>query len=98
MNTLNYIEVVFDDLKNGQEDMLIALLGNYGFEGFEEEDQKLKAYIGENNFNEQEFAEIIQPYELNYNVRTIPSQNWNAVWEEHFDPVMVLDFVGIRAH
>ena len=46
----------------------------------------------------QEFAETIQPYELSYNIHTIPSQNWNAVWEEYFEPVMVHDFVGIRAH
>jgi ribosomal protein L11 methyltransferase len=98
MNTSDYIEVVFKDLNTEQEYLLIALLNDYGFEGFEEGERQLKAYISENNFNEQEFTETIEPYELSYNVNTIPSQNWNAVWEEHFEPVMVHDFVGIRAH
>ncbi len=98
MNTSNYIEVVFKGLDTELNDMLIALLSDYGFEGFEEGERQLKAYISDNNFNEQEFAETIQPFKLSYNVDIVTSQNWNAVWEEHFDPVMVHDFVGIRAH
>src|SRR4051812_30666823 len=98
VNMSDYIEIVFKNLNAGQADLLIALLSDYGFDGFEEEEQHLKAYINKNGFNATTFADIIQPYHLSYDVHTIQSQNWNAVWEEHFKPVIVHDFVGIRAH
>jgi ribosomal protein L11 methyltransferase len=98
MNMSDYIEIVFKNLDPGNADLLIALLTDYGFEGFEEEELHLKAYININDFNVATFAEMLQPYQLSYDIHTIRSQNWNAVWEEHFEPVMVHDFVGIRAH
>jgi ribosomal protein L11 methyltransferase len=98
MNTSDYLEVVFEGLNTEQEDMLIALLSDYGFEGFEEGERQLRAYINENDFDEKDFTEMIQPYVGSYGLRKIQSQNWNAMWEEHFEPVMVHDFVGIRAH
>src|SRR3954471_8025302 len=98
MNTSDYIEVVFEDIDTKQADILIALLDNLGFEGFEEGERQLRAYISINDFDEQDFVKIIKPYGLNYNVQIIKSQNWNAVWEGNFEPVVVHDFVGIRAH
>ncbi|TKK72006.1 50S ribosomal protein L11 methyltransferase [Ilyomonas limi] len=98
MNTPNYIEVIFNDINAAQSNILIALLNNCGFEGFEEREEKLKAYISERDFDTAAFAEITSPYRLSYHIHIVPSQNWNAVWEEQFEPVSVHDFVGIRAH
>jgi len=98
MNTSDFIEVAFKYLDGEQANLLIAILSNYGFDGFEEEVSLLKAYINKDDFNETTFAELIQPYNLSYDIHTIQSQNWNAVWEAHFEPVIVHDFVGIRAH
>ena len=30
-------------------------------------------------------------------MKTIPKQNWNAVWEENFQPVIINDFCTVRA-
>jgi len=98
MNVPNYIEVIFNGIDEDQSNRLIASLSDYGFEGFEEGDKELKAYISETNFDIAAFTEMVMPYGLNYDTHTIPSQNWNAVWEEQFEPVIVHDFVGIRAH
>lgn len=98
MNTPNYIEVFFSNINKEQSDMLIALLSDYGFEGFEEAENELKAYIRETNFDAAALTEIIHPHQFSYNIHTVPAQNWNAVWEEQFEPVKVHDFVGIRAH
>jgi ribosomal protein L11 methyltransferase len=98
MNTSNYIEIIFHGISNEQSNRLIALLSTNGFDGFEESDKELKAYISETSFDVNAFTKIVQPDGLSYDVHTIPSQNWNAVWEEQFEPVIVNDFVGIRAH
>ncbi len=97
MNTPNYIEIIFSDVSSEQSDSLIALLSDYGFEGFEEEEWQLKAYIKEIDFNTEAFPKLLESYRLSYKTRTIPSQNWNAVWETQFEPVLINAFVGIRA-
>jgi len=41
--------------------------------------------------------EIIAPLDLDYTSSVVPQQNWNAQWESSFEPIIVNDFVGIRA-
>ncbi len=98
MHAPDYIEVVLEVVNTSQTDLLVALLSNYGFEGFEEEELQVKAYIKEREFNESTLAELLKQHQLNYQIHKIQSQNWNAVWEEQFEPVQVNDFAGIRAH
>lgn len=98
MNTSDYIEIIFKDISGEQIDTVVALLSDLGFEGFEEGEQQLKAYINEADFNEETFQEAISTVVSNYEIKKIQSQNWNAVWEEQFEPELVDDFVGIRAH
>jgi ribosomal protein L11 methyltransferase len=55
----------------------------------------LLAYIDEAGYNEVELKNITG--NNTYSLKTIPKQNWNAVWEENFQPVTVEDFCIIRA-
>lgn len=98
MNAPNYIEITFNNISIKQSETLIALLNELEFDGFEESENELKAYIVETIFDETSFAEMMKSLELNYTTHTIQSQNWNAVWEAQFEPVLVNDFAGIRAH
>lgn len=98
MNAPNYIAVLFTNISSDQSETTIAVLSSIGFEGFEEETDSLKAYISAEVFEEETFTSVIAPLHLSYEMQTIPSQNWNAVWEGQFEPVVVADFVGIRAH
>ncbi len=41
--------------------------------------------------------QLADSYKLSYLEEQIPSQNWNEVWESNFQPVIVEDFVAIRA-
>ena len=92
-----YIVVVFSDVKEEDADMLMAMLGEIGFEGFEEADDVLKAYIGKEEWNETNVKAIAEPFSLSYHWETVPAQNWNAVWESNFEPVVIDDFVAVRA-
>ncbi len=94
---MNYIQVQLNDINNEKSELLIALLANTGFESFEETDSTLKAFINENEFDQAALDEIIKPLNLNYNTSVIVQQNWNAQWESSFEPIVVGDFVGIRA-
>ncbi|WP_207493295.1 50S ribosomal protein L11 methyltransferase [Aridibaculum aurantiacum] len=80
------------------KDQLLAVLSLMDFEGFEETDTAVLAYQEQDKFEEAELKMIIDQFGLTYSVSTEPQQNWNALWESNFDPVVVEDFCAIRAH
>lgn len=93
----NYVQLVFKDIQPEQQEVLVAHLAEAGFEGFEESDKELKAFIPEKNYDKQLLHELLFKYQLQYTEQMIPEQNWNRSWESNFQPVLVDDFVAIRA-
>jgi ribosomal protein L11 methyltransferase len=63
--------------------------------GFEQTDTHLLAYFEKDNFKSYEVNNLVK--EFTFNITSIPEQNWNAVWESNFEPVVVDDFCAIRA-
>jgi len=95
---MNYLQYDFEVRDSEQSEKLVALLSEKGFEGFEEESSILKAFIAEQNFNQDDFLNVIELFEkLVYRKYIVENINWNKQWEEGFQPVLVNDFVGIRA-
>jgi len=93
----NYIQASILIKESAQSDILIALLSEKGYEGFEETDGALKAFIKEELFVEGELKALVEMFELGYTIAVIHPQNWNAGWESSFEPVVVDDFVAVRA-
>ena len=94
---MNYLQIEFETLQEGQAEILVALLAETGFESFEETDKSLKAYIQETNFTENSLEDTLKIVPVNYAITVVPQQNWNAQWESSFEPIIVNDFVAIRA-
>lgn len=80
-----------------REEAMAALL-HMDWESFEEEEQFLLAYIPDENFSRSEVELYLKGKAWQFTLEQIAQQNWNAVWESNFAPVIVDDFVGIRAH
>jgi ribosomal protein L11 methyltransferase len=78
-------------------DILIAQLSEMGFEGFEENDQLLKAYIELDHLDTKQFDSLMGAHLLEYTQVLIPAENWNASWEKNFQPIVIGDFCGVRA-
>ena len=93
----NYFQITFQDILPEQAELLVAELTMTGFEGFEEEGKTLKAFIPAGELDTAALDEIAKKYRLSFTQTTIEATNWNAVWESNFQPVIVDDFVGIRA-
>jgi len=83
-------------------ELLIAELGNTGFESFVETDETIEAYIPSKDFNQ----EILETENLKHNdffrfshtTEIIADQNWNEVWEQnYFEPLLIEEQVLIRA-
>jgi ribosomal protein L11 methyltransferase len=95
---MNYLQYDFKTENPGQMEQIVALLADQGFIGFEEEENNLNAFIPENDFNEDRFSTFINMFAtIAYTKTIVEPINWNKKWEEDFKPVMVDDFVAIRA-
>lgn len=97
MSTTKHVEIVIPVADGSVQELLIAKLAELGFDGFEETDEALKAYIPETDFDAVAIDFIVNNYHLSYSKSIIEKQNWNAVWESNFEPVRVGDFVAVRA-
>ncbi len=88
--------ISFKDVPADITDIVIAELQDTA-EGFEETENELKVIFLKEKYNDREITELASAYQLQYETEEIAPQNWNAVWESNFSPVIVDDFVGIRA-
>lgn len=93
----DYIEVAIKIENEDQKDMLVARLSEIGFEGFEENEKLLKAYIPKNDFVEEHTKSILDSQALAYSKSVINQKNWNEEWETGFEPVTIGNFCAIRA-
>ena len=86
---MDHLQFVFDKVEKERKEILIALLNDIGFEGFEEENDDLKAFIKAADFNQESFDNIIENTQVIYSKSNIKETNWNEKWESGFEPVIV---------
>ena len=85
------------------KDIFISFLADLGCESFAdgETEDILLAYIPEDNYNEEDIQALFEQYRsqtnIQYKIQEIEQQNWNAVWESNYEPVMIADRCFIRA-
>lgn len=93
---MNYYKVSITTTPD-KRDMLIAILNQSAFDGFEEEEFGFKTYISEDQYNNQLVSNLADQFGFSYKAKLIPTQNWNKIWESNFQPIQIDDFCGIRA-
>jgi ribosomal protein L11 methyltransferase len=97
---MNYLKltIVAEDIS--VNDILVARLAAYEFNGFVEEDENLVAYINEADFTselEADLTALTTQYNLKIKRAIVEDQNWNAKWESDYAPVLVDAFCAVRA-
>lgn len=92
----SYIQIEFQNISQEQSDILVANLSEAGFDGFEESENVLKAFISSAAYDENLLNTISNG--LRFSKTIIEETNWNQLWESNFSPVIVNDFVAVRAH
>jgi ribosomal protein L11 methyltransferase len=78
----------------------VALISDWPFNGFELEDNLVKAYIAEESDSEvlaKAMQQMAERFDFQITVETLPDINWNARWEESYKAVEIDDFLRIRA-
>ena len=97
MDKKSFTQLYFTDLADGQSDLLVALLSDIGYDGFEEDTTTLQAFIPTENFDRDKLDETIKIIPVTYSLSEIEEENWNAQWESSFQPIVVNGQVAVRA-
>jgi ribosomal protein L11 methyltransferase len=95
---MNHFQVTIAVTDPGQQEIVIALLTGLGYEGFEQQENALLAFLPEAGFDAPGLEAILQPRNLVYTTMLLPGKNWNEEWEKNFKPVQVGGFCAVRAH
>lgn len=97
---MEYIEIIFEIVSSDQSEIIVALMEELKFEGFEEGDSQLKGYMKKDNFEHNLFENIVEQNSLKYCLSIIKEKNWNEIWESGFSPVNILypDSENVFAH
>lgn len=93
-NAVQSVQIV---IPSEQQDELIAQLCMLGYEGFEQTDEHLIAYIPVQNFAPEALNQLLSNCQLTASLSIIEKTNWNAVWESNFQPIRIGDHIGVRA-
>lgn len=98
---MNYFQYKFSIYpKEPWTEILTAELGELDFESFEETLDDLNAYVRKDLDNEEGVKEVIKELtepRITYLKYEIEQQNWNSIWEDNFQPILVNNQCYIRA-
>jgi ribosomal protein L11 methyltransferase len=83
-------------------EILVAELGNIGYESFTETDELVEAYIQAPYFSDNALLHLFPSdftlFQFSFTSEIIPDQNWNEVWEKnYFQPLIIAERCLIRA-
>ena len=98
---MDYIEVAITGLNDFDPGIIIAQLGEMGFESFVESESGIQGYIPEGLYHESGVRSYLDKLSeslgIGYTLNKIPLQNWNAIWESAYQPVTVAGKCQVRA-
>jgi ribosomal protein L11 methyltransferase len=94
---MQYLEIVITPITDDVAQIMVAYLSEIHYDSFVEEENTLKAYVLESNFNKQILEDNLAQFQLNYSITKMENINWNEEWEKNYDPVIVNDAVAVRA-
>jgi ribosomal protein L11 methyltransferase len=95
---MNFLQITIPTADLSQQEILVALLPEMGYEGFEQQEDALQAFLPEERFDGEKLDTLLRQHRLSYTSTLLPERNWNEEWEKNFLPVQVGDFCAVRAH
>ncbi|NDC41775.1 MAG: 50S ribosomal protein L11 methyltransferase [Chitinophagia bacterium] len=92
---MDYIKISILTHSVEKQEMIIARLSEMGFDGFEQLEDSLNAYVPTGSFSSPDLSSVLDA--CDFTVEIVPEQNWNEQWESNFEPVVIEHICGIRA-
>ena len=96
------VHIKIEPFSEEQAEIVEAEIADLGFDSFTVEDPFLNAYIPKEQFSEPMLKTMLSAFDgadfrLSHSVELVREQNWNAVWESDFEPVVVGGEVTVKA-
>jgi ribosomal protein L11 methyltransferase len=95
------VNFVSTDIQDWQKDLLIAELAEIGFDTFEDTVEGFAGYIPSANLDIQALETLLLAqtgeFNVDYQINDVKEENWNALWESNFNPIVVDDACYVRA-
>jgi ribosomal protein L11 methyltransferase len=91
------LEIVFENVPFAQLDLLIAKLFELGVHGMEEQPGGIKAYANVDQLDKESLSQYSNEVGLSFSIQDVKEENWNALWESNFEPVVIPSKVYVRA-
>jgi len=83
------IQIIIPNITQDISDILIAMLDELGFSGFEQTETSLLAYSDEKKYDRTAVVNIVEGFGLTFSESVMEQINWNIEWEKSFAPVMI---------
>lgn len=97
MEAKQYISYIISEASVEKQEILIAELSDFGFDGFEQSESSLIANAPVDNMNKTEVESFLNRQGVPFTIQIIQEQNWNAQWEQSFEPIIIENFCVVRA-
>ena len=98
---MDYIEVSITNFTGFDPEIVVAQLAELGFESFTESESGIQGFIREDLYQEDAINDYLlqlhAEHGLNHSVLKIADQNWNAIWESAYEPVIIAGKCRVRA-
>ena len=95
---MEYVELKISAKSDEQAEIFTAFLSDFPFESFAYEDETLSAYAPREEYEacEKQVEAVLRGCNAEFCSSLVEQQNWNAEWEETFEPVEVRCIPPIR--
>jgi len=96
------VHIRIDPFSEERAEIVEAEIADLGFDSFTVEEPFLNAFIPKDQFYEPNLKTLLSAFDgadfqVSHTVELVKEQNWNAVWESDFEPVIVGGEVTIKA-
>lgn len=95
---MEYVELNITVENEAQAEIFVAELADFAFESFAFEGERLSAYATREEYAAcaEEVVQILKECGAEFTIGVVEQQNWNATWEESFEPVDVASTPAIH--
>ena len=92
-----YIRYQINQPNSDKQEILVAMLMQFGFNGFEQTADFLIANGYKETLDEAGIDHYLNEAEAIFSKIILEEENWNKMWESDFHPIIIDDFCAVRA-
>jgi ribosomal protein L11 methyltransferase len=94
---MSYSKITIPFSNPEHAEIISAWLADHEYLGVEEQENMIITYSKEGIDQHQDLKTLLQNFSMDATFSSMEDQNWNAVWESNFEPVVIPGKIIVRA-